>query len=308
MGFDGFIWFQGVVEDNNDPEKIGRVRVRCLGIHTEDKETLPTEDLPWSMVMMPTTSASVSQVGHSPSGLLKGSWVVGFFRDGESCQEPVVMGSFHGYPTERPNTDLGFCDPTGTNPVEINEPDTSRISRGDKRSKVFTTRRDGVNLGHREDGEGPNGKPSVGKKPIAWDGGTWTPSAVPFNPRYPFNRTYQTESGHALEFDDTPNSERVLLFHRKDTFIEMHPDGTIQIHSLKNGEILIDEQLNIEAKGDINIYTQSKTTVYAKDNIDMQSEKDVRVKCVNFRVDASDTIDLNGGKHIDADAPRIDLN
>ena len=52
MGFDGFTWFQGVVEDHNDPEQIGRVKVRCLGIHTEDKETLPTEDLPWAMVMM----------------------------------------------------------------------------------------------------------------------------------------------------------------------------------------------------------------------------------------------------------------
>ena len=52
MGFDGFTWFQGVVEDHNDPEQIGRVKVRCLGIHTEDKETLPTDDLPWAMVMM----------------------------------------------------------------------------------------------------------------------------------------------------------------------------------------------------------------------------------------------------------------
>ena len=40
MGFNGFTWFMGVVEDHNDPEQIGRVRVRCLGIHTEDKETL----------------------------------------------------------------------------------------------------------------------------------------------------------------------------------------------------------------------------------------------------------------------------
>ena len=63
------------------------------------------------MVMMPATSASLSQIGQSPSGLLKGSWVMGWFRDGNSCQEPVVMGSFHGYPMERPNTDLGFCDP-----------------------------------------------------------------------------------------------------------------------------------------------------------------------------------------------------
>ena len=30
MGMDGFIWFTGVVEDRNDPSKLGRVRVRCV--------------------------------------------------------------------------------------------------------------------------------------------------------------------------------------------------------------------------------------------------------------------------------------
>ena len=64
MGFDGFTWFQGVVEDHNDPEQIGRVKVRCVGIHTEDKETLPTDDLPWAMVIC-STSATTSSVSSS---------------------------------------------------------------------------------------------------------------------------------------------------------------------------------------------------------------------------------------------------
>ena len=34
------IWFIGVVEDIFDPNKVGRVRVRCLGYHTEDKNAL----------------------------------------------------------------------------------------------------------------------------------------------------------------------------------------------------------------------------------------------------------------------------
>ena len=42
MGRDGFIWFAGVVEDRSDPLKLGRVRVRCLGYHTDDRNVLPT--------------------------------------------------------------------------------------------------------------------------------------------------------------------------------------------------------------------------------------------------------------------------
>ena len=36
MGLDGFCWFIGVVEDREDPEQLGRIRVRALGLHTED--------------------------------------------------------------------------------------------------------------------------------------------------------------------------------------------------------------------------------------------------------------------------------
>ena len=47
-GRNGFIWYTGVVEDRQDPQYLGRVRVRCIGIHTDDKIELPTADLPWA--------------------------------------------------------------------------------------------------------------------------------------------------------------------------------------------------------------------------------------------------------------------
>ena len=59
LGRDGFIWFTGVVEDRDDPDKLGRVRVRCVGYHTDDVEKIPTADLPWSWVMMPTTTSAM---------------------------------------------------------------------------------------------------------------------------------------------------------------------------------------------------------------------------------------------------------
>ena len=46
MGKDGFHWFIGVVEDRNDPLKIGRVRVRAIGYHTSNKTELPTSGPP----------------------------------------------------------------------------------------------------------------------------------------------------------------------------------------------------------------------------------------------------------------------
>jgi len=87
-----FTWFIGVVEDVNDPDLMNRVRVRAYGYHNNEKNKLATADLPWATVMMPTTSASVKGIG-SNHELIVNSWVVGFFRDGPSAQDPIVMGS-----------------------------------------------------------------------------------------------------------------------------------------------------------------------------------------------------------------------
>jgi hypothetical protein len=151
MGKDGFSWFVGVVEDRNDPAQLGRVRVRVLGRHSEDLSQVKTTDLPWAHVMHPVTDPSMQGLGHTPSFLTQGSWVVGFFRDIES-QQPVIMGTLPGIPDSESNPASGFNDPRGTGAVEnaykgnpkygpypgeiphsghsTGEPDTNRLARG----------------------------------------------------------------------------------------------------------------------------------------------------------------------------------
>jgi len=111
QGKDGFIWWHGVVEDRQDPLYLGRCRVRILGWHTEDKAELPTASLPWAQVLMPVTSASQTNVGHAPVGPVEGTWVMGFYRDGELAQEPVMMGTIPGIPENFAEQGTGFNDP-----------------------------------------------------------------------------------------------------------------------------------------------------------------------------------------------------
>jgi len=84
-----FVWFTGQIEDINDPKKINRVKVRCFGFYDD---SVSVDNLPWATVIMPTTSASYKGIG-SNHELVVGSWVVGFFRDGPSAQDPIIMGS-----------------------------------------------------------------------------------------------------------------------------------------------------------------------------------------------------------------------
>ena len=90
---DGFNWWIGVVEDRMDPEKLGRCRVRIFGYHSESRDLLPTKDLPWAIPIQPITSAGISGLGSSPLGPVEGSWVMGFFLDGEDMQQPAMLGT-----------------------------------------------------------------------------------------------------------------------------------------------------------------------------------------------------------------------
>lgn len=98
--------YYGVVESRADPLKIGRCKVRVIGVHTENTSILPTKDLPWAIPLMPITSASTSGIGYSPTGIVEGSWVCVIFRDGDSLQEPIILGSFFGIPQTEPKVDV----------------------------------------------------------------------------------------------------------------------------------------------------------------------------------------------------------
>ena len=197
----GFHWFLGVVEDVKDPEQINRVRVRCFGYHTDDKAKVLTEALPWATVMLPTTSAGISGIGTSPHGLINGSWVCGFFRDGSNAQDPIVMGSISSTYMEKPSsTEVGFVDPDGTYPK----------LQGDEKDLVD------VNINARGTNNIVDKVDEVINNP-----------ASDYESVYPDNKVTQTTSGHIIEVDDTEGKERLKIYHKSGTFVEMHPNGDV---------------------------------------------------------------------------------
>lgn len=86
LGLTGFVWYQGIIEDRQDPLQIGRCRVRCIGWHTFDRSIIPTNELPWAHPLSPIGSDDVV----TPPK--EGDWVWGFFRDGQEGQLPVYVG------------------------------------------------------------------------------------------------------------------------------------------------------------------------------------------------------------------------
>jgi len=85
----------GVVE--TAPDSRGRVKVRVVGYHTQDKAKLSTEDLPWAQCVYPVTQhVGVGGAGMNATCLEPGSWVTGYYRDGANAQDFVILGSLAG--------------------------------------------------------------------------------------------------------------------------------------------------------------------------------------------------------------------
>ena len=232
MGKNGFNWFVGVVEDRADPKHLGRLRVRCLGYHTEKLDQLETKDLPWAHVMNPITSATVSGLGQSPLGAVEGSWVVGFFQDGADAQMPVIIGTLPGIPSELPdiNTKKGFMDTTGNYP-KYKETDVNRLAVGDETNphssltirKADRTTSIGRADFNQVDLRVANADPDI----LAGDDGTnFSEPETSYDATYPYNHVHESEGGHIKEIDDTPSHERIHERHSSGTGYEIGPDGT----------------------------------------------------------------------------------
>ncbi len=85
-------WFIGYVVNNVDPLKLDRVKVRIIGIHTDNTEDIPDDDLPWAQVGVPVTEDGSSGQGAN-SQLKIRAQVFGVFLDGKNSQLPLVLGS-----------------------------------------------------------------------------------------------------------------------------------------------------------------------------------------------------------------------
>lgn len=238
-----FIWWVGIVENRNDPLKIGRVQCRAFAWDTASKAMLPTDQLAWSHPILPINNDKVQP----PK---EGVMVFGFYMDGADRQMPMIMGQIPGIPDTSTDPSHGFTDPRNSQqlqssprppqmvmyktegqgvqiqeapnanryPNTLNEPTSSRLTRNENiQDTIVQQKIDSVVM----DVDIATGDPDDDNPPM------WSEPKTPYNAVYPYNQVNQTESGHVFELDDTPGAERIQIFHRSGTFQEMHPDGSM---------------------------------------------------------------------------------
>lgn len=304
-------WFIGVVEDRYDPEQMGRVKVRVFGLHTDDITRITTEDLPWANVMMPANTASISGLGNSPTGLVEGSWVVGFFADGENSQDPIIMGSLPGKPTQSPSDLRAFKDPTGNYPRWLNDTDVSLVARDKWKThpsyvKKYTQQNKDIETAAapKLDTTTTPGADSL------YERGSWSePSPRDDNGgEYPFVHVYETEQGILREYDDTKGAPRIHEFHPSGTFYEVYPEGKKLTKVVSDNYTIIFGKDHVLIQGDADVTIEGDVRHLIKGDYTVEVGGDYNLKVHggrNTKITKNDNIEIIGNSNINVKESQI---
>lgn len=285
------VGFFGVVEDRDDPLKLARVRVRAYGWHTENLEYVPTESLPWAHVLQPSNSAMNSGIGMPATGLVEGSMVFGFFLDGDNAQRPMILGSMPGIPQSKPDTSEGFNDPDGRYPSIVGEPDISRLARNESITSTIVSdksARQRTNIA------------------IANNVTSWSQPDFAYNARYPYNHVWQTESGHIIELDDSDGAERIHIYHKAGTFVEIDTNGTKVQQTIGDDYDINERSKYLYVNGFHNVYINGDANIKIANNYNVDVDGDFNLKVGgDYQVEVAGNTHINTGEELQIKANNV---
>jgi predicted chitinase len=191
---------------------------------------------------------------------------------------------------------LGFTDPNGKYPLRelLNEPDTNRLARGIIEGTCVAFKDTTLKTKVKKAG-----------------GGEWSQPHSAYAAKYPFNKVYETESGHVMEWDDSPGNERINIFHRKGSYMEYDPNGTKVDYIVgdnyivmnRNGNIYVGGQCNITADAGVTILCNGDASIEVQGNSDIVMHGEATIGIANgLDLVVGNDINIKAGGSINIDA------
>jgi hypothetical protein len=102
------------------------------------------------------------------------------------------------------------------------------------------------------------------------------PSA--YGAKYPYNHVTQTQSGHVIEIDDTPSKERLHVYHKSGTYIEVNFEGQRATKVVGDDIEVVVKDKTVYVKGNAIIKVDGNLDVTAGGNINMTAGGNVTLK------------------------------
>jgi len=189
--------------------------------------------------------------------------------------------------------DKGFTDPNANYPTKeyagISE--TNKLAQGDVRGTVVQEKNNNRMLGAKL----PGGE--------AWD----EPESA-FRGAYPYNKVTQTESGHIIEMDDTPGSERIHIYHKSGTYVEIDANGSMVKRTKGSSYEIIDRNGKISIAGRADISVNGACNIFVGNDANIEVEGDVNLTCHNdITAMAGGTLNLSATEEVNITSSNVNI-
>lgn len=125
-----------------------------------------------------------------------------------------------------------------------------------------------------------------------------------FAAKYPYNNVYTTEAGHAVEIDDTPGAERIHVYHKSGSYVEIGPEGKMVIKSAQDSFDITSGVKNIYVKGNCNIQSDGKLNLASKQDMTIVSQGNLTLGAQGQMViSGAGGMDLRSGYAVTTQSP-----
>jgi uncharacterized protein YcbK (DUF882 family) len=187
----------------------------------------------------------------------------------------------------------GFIDPTATYPTEEyrGRAETNLLAQGEVNNTIVQKKEKERILGIQLPNEA-----------------RWEQPPVPYKAEYPYNKVIETESGHIIEYDDTPGGERIHIYHRTGTFIEIDSNGSIVKRTKGSSYEIVDKNGYISVSGDAHLSVKGSIKIYVGGDADIEVDGDTNIKCFNdITMQAAGRVDISATEEINLHSANINI-
>lgn len=139
-----------------------------------------------------------------------------------------------------------------------------------------------------------------------------------YDAQYPYNKVWETLSGHQIQFDDTPGKERIFIRHASGTYTEISADGKVISYAVgdsksynkagvtftvdENGDIKMSGHQRIVVGGGAHIEVAGDAGVFAGGDLAAAviGKANIRAKSMYMGTDGDMNMNVGGNLNIKA--------
>ena len=125
----------------------------------------------------------------------------------------------------------------------------------------------------------------------ASEGDVWSLPENTHNTLYPHGHVYETESGHIMEFDDTKEAARILLYHRSGSEMEITDKGTKNTLNKDSTYTITEKDKKVYIKGNSDLTIRGRHKIIINADGEADNNYDIQVgpnANVNIQCDKGD--------------------